>query len=285
MSNTIDLKINVVILEDEKDILDDLTFEMNASLKNFNEDCRNPEMEIQEVGLVNLIPHVQSFDNLKSTRTQVHNGNCDLLIADFRVKEFPQSHKATATVLPLLREIKNKNGFIPVIGHTAFSEMYSGAKEDNLTYQTYSKTERESILKIIQDGVFITKEIGRFKRDLFTAFSEIHLANETSSLVDRQQNIEGARNILANIEVPKYAPFDYKKTVVMLRSLFFRLSSIPSDIFQLNSLNSEFIQILKKLTMELKNPFYSFEKNGIPLFMELEAKGYNVIMKINDNDF
>ena len=279
----VSVPLNILMLEDEPEILEDLCYRMEEAMKPVS--SKPPVSDVGEEGppTVHIETRLLSTDNVDDTRQTINKGQCDLLIADYKVKEKRNSAKATASILPFLKELKNRNAFIPVIGHTAYIDQLKNADREDLAVETIYKVHSDSLERVVDKGAKIGQVLQSYKRDLLEAFEELKHATRLPSPIDQQNALKKARLMFADLHAPSIAPGDYDKALVTFIPLIMRLSSIPSARFDLGRLTPEFIQIITPIIRQLQKPFFSYSRHALPVFKQLEAAGYSVIMRIPDD--
>lgn len=282
LAEQLKVSVNIGLIEDEPEMLENIQHKMKESLGAFGEICLNSRLGKGKSSPITIEAILKCTDNMVVARELIHTGNCDLALADYKIKESQNSPKGTASVLPLFEEIRKKKGFFPVIGHTAYLDQLEAAKEKKLALETISKTLAGSVVKLVEKGTELSRKVGIYKGNLFGFFAKLKEASQLPSPIDKQEAIKCARDLLADLQPPDYASFDYQKAVIVLRSLIFRISSIPSEKFMLRETSIQLIELLGPLIQNLGRPFFSYERHAIPVLTKLEAVGYNVIMRIED---
>lgn len=173
---------------------------------------------------------------------------------------------------------------LPVIGHTAHPDLRDDALQANLTVETISKEEADSVIKVVNSGANTSQLLNTYKIEMITALHLLDYAANTDSPIEMQQFIQHIQKRFSNLALPSWAPKDYKRTLFTIVPVVLRLTSIPSDFFKLNKLSPNFVKIIKPLITKLCQPIFSFKKDAIPVFKKMEAAGYDVFMRVDDED-
>jgi hypothetical protein len=277
------IPFNILLAEDEPEILEDLNHEMSQGLAT--------ELPLSDASSFISASHSQPSpliklectDNIIDARAAIHSGKIDLLIADYRIKSSKEStNKGTTSIIPLLNEIKNKKAFLPVVGHTAYPDQLELAKQNKLAVETIMKDDYYSLAKVVKRGVEESKAKYYYKQKLSMAFAQLQHAAEMISPIDKQNELELAKDIFSHLLPPDEAPRDYKKALVMLSPFIMRISSVPSERFGLGALSPLLIDMVKPMIHQLLGPFFSFKHHAFEIFHKLESMGYNVRMRVND---
>ncbi len=277
------IKHSILILEDEPEILEDLSYKIKIALEATYSNENKKEDDNLENQIV-IEPFLNHTDNLDDAERLIFSGDYDLLIADFKVKETKESKKDNASCLIMLEEMKQKKAFIPVIGHTAFSDLMDDANRRQLTIETVSKSLRNSVQRVAEKGEATSILLNNYKKNIMVSFELLEHAIKIDSPIDQQMFLKRVQQKLAATSLPAWAPFDYKRALITLTQVVLRLTSIPSELFGLNKLSSEFVKIIEPLVGKLCEPIFRFSEHGIPIFRELESAGYNVFMRIEDEE-
>jgi hypothetical protein len=229
-----------------------------------------------------IAPRFFEADNLADANAALEAGRCDVLIADFNVKTGPHSEQGTSDCLDLLRSVKEEKAFILVVGHTAYDHLLRIANREGLTIETISKDRSDSIRRVVEGGTYAGLLIANFRKQLEDALLALKQASEEERDLKRQQGLAHAREMFRNIEIPDCLAddSDYRKTLRKLVPILYRVSTVGSETFDLRTFSTDFVDLVEPLVRDLMKPRFSYQTSGLPRFQMMEAKGYNVWMRI-----
>ncbi|MCB0392751.1 MAG: hypothetical protein KDD58_15785, partial [Bdellovibrionales bacterium] len=242
-------KACVLILEDEEFVLNDMEHEFSMGCVPMLSRLRNELTGDNSIILVNPDTKLICTDNLHDARKEVQNGNVDCILADYKIKKIKTSEKGTASVIPLLKEIKNRKAFLPVIGHTAFIDQLRSANEENLSLVTIGKESSTSTQDVVEKGLVHTEEVLSFRTRLFEGYSELISSVRLESPIDINSALKRSRLIFSELRPPNYAPKDYRRSIIGISTLLHRVSSVKSSEFNLGSLNEQLLKLLEPLIL------------------------------------
>lgn len=276
------IPLSILVLEDEAEVAQTICAQLTEGLTEFSFPV-DDEMAELLADLPNVVftPQVSSTDNLSEAREIYHRGRLDLFIADYKVKELFNSTKASAVALPLLKEIKNAGALTPIIGHTAIQDLFTSAVEEEIVDVPIHKKDYDSTDQVVTKGIELCTELVTYKRAILNVFYTLKCAAACASPIDKQTLLRRARESLIGAPLPRCYPWDYKRSIVTLRSILLRLSSIKSDALKLSMINFDVVEAIEPLFRALTQPRFTFREHAIPVLERLEAMGYQVITRVD----
>ena len=275
------VRLNVCVLEDVPELLEDVTFNVASVLRSALAP-RTDESRSYEVALPLIEPVIVSTDNIATARDYIRRGVCDLLVADLKVKESQQSPREGASCLPLLREIKRQQLLTPVLVHSVHRDLLDAVVANSLAVSAISKLEKNSVSTLAGSCGTVATSLAFFKQKLLAGLKVLAVAAFEPSPIAQQAHLRAARKLFADVVVPSFAPPAYRRSVATLVPVLFRVSSVGSPVHGLRQLSIEFVDKIEEIIARVVAQRLSFEKDAQPLFKALEAAGYEVFTRFDD---
>ena len=269
------IAFHAVVLEDEELLAEQIQEDLMAALS-----CIPPVTE--PLAGVRVAPEVHAVDNMEDARRLLDSRRCDLLLADMKVKYQPSSPKGTASARAFIQEIMHRQLWIPIKAHSVWKDQLEALEVQNALVATISKQAIDSVTLVVKEAAASAATVCGFRQAIWAVFHSLRNAVAAPSPIALQADLDDARRLLAGVQVPDRAPTSYRKTLVVLKGFLFRISSIPSSTFSLGQLSSDLLLRLQPLFLELCGPFLSYRHHTVPVLIDLEAAGYDVIMRVKD---
>jgi hypothetical protein len=280
--HTINVPVGLLVLEDEDEVSKNLKFKLGESLESNRCISLHPG-NVEPTFMI--APTITVANNIKAANQLVISGKYDVLLADIMVyREEAGVCSGMVSCLPLLKDIAIQKLSISTIGHSAYPEYFEEAKVNGWMLESVSKSDRNSIQKVVEKSVKWALETARYRASLRLGLEELKNAIKAESPVDRESSLVATREIFSCLQAPTNLPEEYRKALATFVPLLYRHSTIPSEKFNLLSFSSEFTEVVEPFLAALESPLFDYEKDAFPVFCKLDALGYQVTMRLDINE-
>ena len=250
----------ILVLEDEETTGSEIQFHIENNLK--------------EKGSI-----VKVIDNLEEATKIVQYANCDLMVADLKVRKRHGS-KELVDSESLLLNIKKEKYFIPLISHTAYKDKHKSIIDNKLAEYAIQKDLQSNDI-VVKRSTSLAKNIIEFRSSIHDALLSLYQSAKSENIFDKQYFLDESRYKFGKAEIPYCIPNDYRKATNWLISFVMRLSSIKSSRFNLNTIRPDLLPILEMLRFSLEKPNFIYKRDAIAVMQQIEIVGYRAIMRID----
>jgi DNA-binding LytR/AlgR family response regulator len=255
-------KLNLLILEDEELV------------------SKSLEMELKERISKKKVEFYRT-DNLGEAHDYVDNNQCDILLADLKVKEKHNSSKLVLA-LPLLRKIKADHIFINSVAHTAYGHYHDQVRKDGLADIALLKNPDDD-KEVIDTVLKLFNRRETLKSIIRQSLNLLYYAASDDDMIDAQAYLQQARNNLGGLDITSMnIPIHHKKYLYWLTPFLMRLSTIDSPKLGIKRIANDIIEPLESMRAAFELPKLDYKLMILRNQSVLEALGYPCLIRIGD---